>query len=256
MKHNRLWLGVLTLLLLVPQMGRAQALRGYEKSAGYHYVHFGRYAQGAQGEVEPILWRVLEVKGNSAYLYSEYVLTNNRVHPDDNEYIAFGAAWNKTELHRLLNGPYDAQIYVQSDILEPGEATWTVPFVDAAFSEEEQAHLMENEELGRVFLASAEDLNNKEYGLGTQKSRPAYGTPYALENGLFKYQNGTSPYWTRSQSKSFDYGVRCTKVDGKIGYIRCVVMNEGVRPGIYLNIEGVTIESGDGSKEAPFVLAW
>ena len=63
-------------------------LHGYDKKAGYQYVAFGSFPQEADGTVKPILWRVLSADENQAYLLSEYVLFNNRVHPDDQAYIA------------------------------------------------------------------------------------------------------------------------------------------------------------------------
>ena len=65
---------------------------------------------------------------------------------------------------------------------------------------------MSSEELGYLFLASGEDLKNREYGFSSDKTRQGYGTPYALANGLFRYSNGSSPYWTRSQSATKAYG--------------------------------------------------
>jgi hypothetical protein len=50
--------------------------------------------------------------------------------------------------------------------------------------------------------------------------------------------------------------VRCTKVDGSIGYIRCVVMNEGIRPAIRLRLEKGTLPgmAGTGEKDSPFII--
>lgn len=115
--------------------------------------------------------------------------------------------------------------------------------------------LLEDEELGMVFLATAEDLKSREMGFASSKQRKAYGTDYALQNGLFQYQNGSSPYWTRSQSQSFAYGTRCTKVDGDLGYIRCVVMNEGCRPAVRLLLDGLLPTGGDGTMENPYTFA-
>ena len=126
--------------------------------------------------------------------------------------------------------------------------------LDQWFTPEELEHLVSSEELGYLFLASGEDLKNREYGFSSDKTRQGYGTPYALANGLFRYSNGSSPYWTRSQSATKAYGTRCTKVDGKLGYIRCVVMNEGVRPAIRLSLTDLAL-TGSGTLEAPYRLA-
>lgn len=251
-------------LVLLVVMISAQAiaeleLRGFDKKDGYQYISLGEFPQEADGSVKPILWRVLSVDEQQAYLLSEYVLFNNRVHPDDEEYIAFQAAFNQTEMFRLLNGPFEGNpISIEEQrelksIERLGRVHIAeVCFRDQAFTAAEQAMLIEDDELGMVFLAAADDLKNKEYGFSSSKQRQAKGTEYALENGLFRYQNGTSPYWTRSQSVSYKYATRCTKVDGDLGYIRCVVMNEGCRPAVRLSLEGLEPTGGSGTMEDPY----
>lgn len=237
-------------------------LRGYDKKEGYQYVQFGEFPQEADGSVRPILWRVLSADDAQAYLLSEYILFNNRVHPDDKEYIAFNAAFSQTEMFALLNGPFEGEpIPVEEQIkLKSKERLGRVhiaqmSFLQEAFTAAEQAYIVADDELGRVFLASAEDLKNAQMGFSSPKQRQAYGTEYALANGLFQYQNGTSPYWTRSQSVSYAYATRCTKVDGNLGYIRCVVMNEGCRPAIRLSISDLNPVSGSGTMEDPYTFS-
>lgn len=236
------------------------ALRGYDKKQGYQYVHFGEFPQDADGTIHPILWRVLSVDETQAYLLSEYILFNNRVHPDDKEYIAFDAAFNQTEMYALLNGPFEGDPIPkdEQEKLKARERLGRVHIAEICFKEQaftklEQERLVSDEELGMVFLASAEDLKNSEMGFTGSKQRQAWGTEYALVNGLFQYQNGTSPYWTRSQSQSYNYATRCTKVDGSLGYIRCVVMNEGCRPAIRLSLEGLEPLGGTGTMEDPYM---
>lgn len=252
---------LLTLMCLVCSCASADdfSLRGYDKKQGYQYIYFGEFPQDADGTVRPILWRVLSVDETQAYLLSEYILFNNRVHPDDKEYIAFGGAFNQTEMFALLNGPFAGNPIPkeEQDTLKARERLGRVHiaeicFKDQAFTQAEQEMLISDEELGMVFLASADDLKNKGMGFVSSKNRQAWGTEYALENGLFQYQNGTSPYWTRSQSLSYDYGTRCTKVDGNLGYIRCVVMNEGCRPAIRLSLQGLDAVGGNGTKDDPY----
>ncbi len=235
------------------------SIRGYDKKLGYQYIQLGEFPQDADGTVRPILWRVLSVDETQAYLFSEYILFNNRVHPDDKEYIAFGGAFNQTEMFALLNGPFTGNPIAkdEQETLKARERLGRVHiaeicFKDQAFTQAEQDMLIADEELGMVFLAAADDLKNREMGFASSKDRQARGTEYALENGLFQYQNGTSPYWTRSQSLSYDYGTRCTKVDGNLGYIRCVVMNEGCRPAIRLSLEGLAPIGGSGTKDDPY----
>ena len=251
---------LLTFLLLLGTCAFAETqLRGYNKKEGYQYVQLGSFPQDADGTVRPILWRVLSVDDAQAYLLSEYILFNNRVHPDDKEYIAFNAAFKETEMHALLNGPFEGAPISkeEQDELKDRERLGRIhiaetSFKDEAFTKAEQEMLVSDEELGMVFLPTADDLKNRDMGFVSSKDRQAYGTEYAAENGLFVYQNGTSPYWTRSQSQSYAYATRCTKVDGALGYIRCVVMNEGCRPAVRLSLDSIRFESGNGTMEDPY----
>lgn len=262
---RRFFMLALVLVMMLSACAAAQeefSLRGYDKEEGYQYVQLGEFPQDEDGTVRPILWRVLSADDKQAYLLSEYILFNNRIHPDDKEYIAFGAAFNQTEMFMLLNGPFEGEPLPEQEQekLKKHQHLGRIhiaetSFRDQAFTPEEQRMLLEDEALGMVFLAAAEDLKNPEMGFATAKQRKAFGTPYAVQNGLFQYQNGSSPYWTRSQSKSFDYGTRCTKVNGDLGYIRCVVMNEGCRPAVRLLMEGLVPSGGDGTMDNPYTFA-
>ncbi len=252
---------MLALALLFAACAQAEsfALRGYDGKAGYQYVQLGEFPQDADGTARPILWRVLRVQDGEAYLLSEYILFNNRVHPDDKAYIAFDAAFNQTEMFALLNGPFEGDPLPadEQEALKKRERLGRVHiaeicFKDEAFTQAEQTMLITDEALGTVFLASADDLKDASMGFTSSKARQARGTAYALENGLFQYQNGTSPYWTRSQSISYPYATRCTKVDGALGYIRCVVMNEGCRPAVRLSLEGLAPTGGTGTMDDPY----
>ena len=258
------WALLLVMALLMGTHAFAQSetwLRGYDPQAGYQYVHFGVFPQDADGTERPILWRVLNVEQGQAYLLSEYILFNSRIHPDDQAYIAFDAAFCETEMFALLNGPFEGRPLSADEresLRERNHMGYVymaeTSFREQAFTPAEQAMLMEDAERGMVFLPSAEEIKGRENGLASSEQRKAFGTAYALANGLFRYQNGSSPYWTRSQSKSYASAVRCTKVDGDLGYIRCVVMNEGVRPAVLLRVDGLAPTGGDGTMENPFTI--
>ena len=70
-------------------------------------------------------------------------------------------------------------------------------FAQNCFTDDERAMLTPDDTFGLFFLASDADLKNKAYGFTSNESRKAWGTPYALANGLFKYgsqRGGHSPY--------------------------------------------------------------
>lgn len=226
----------LTMLLSLTAAATADGeLRGYDKSAGYVYLTMGEYPQTAEGDIQPILWRVLSVDEEKAFLCSEYILLAHRIHPDDKEWIAFDADLKQTEIWDYMNND----------------------FLPNCFTADEQALILSTEELGSMFLLSREELNDKSLGFGTNKARKAWGTEYALANGLFKYSSKHgkhSPYWTRTQSTTAPYGANCTKAEGNLGYIRVVVADEGCRPACYLDMTQLTVTGGAGTMEDPFTI--
>ncbi len=241
----------LLLCLLLGAAAAAEDLRGYEKENGYVYVTLGRYPQTREGGVLPILWRVLTVDGEKAYLCSEYVLFARPMHPDLREYRdRLKGDFAQTELCHYLN----------------------TDFAQAAFTEEELAMLLPCGNYGRVFLLDASDVTNKAIGMGKETNMKregpglrAWGTEWAIHNNgvqkekqrlyVFQKKYGShSPYWVRNQSTTDGRHARCTKDGGQLGHIEVGRENEGVRPAVYLALDRYAVAGGSGTMEDPFVL--
>ena len=268
----RKWLSLLLALLLPAACAYGDdGIQGYDPDAGYVYVTFGRYFQSIDGgipddgkqtwewhqmsireqkeakksgipydpgelEKDPILWRVLSVEGEEALLMSEYVLFASVLHPRLKEYEQIGADFSQTELSEKLNGP----------------------FTEEAFTAAEQEALIPYENRGKVFLADKDLLKNKEYGFGTNKSRKAWATEYAIRvTGQYQYQpkNGNhSPYWTRTQTVKAPKQAFSTTMAGSIGSLSVTGDDMGVRPMVLLDMQKVAVDGGSGTKEDPFRL--
>lgn len=220
-------------------------IRGWNEKDGYVYLTLGTFPQTKEGERLPILWRVVTVEdGSRAYLLSEYVLEARRIHGDYKEFAnkpthktkpGFDGDFAQTEMAQYLNGA----------------------FVSDNFTDRERGVLTPDETYGLFFLPSADVLKNKAYGFVNNESRKAWGTDYAKENGLFVYRavrGSHSPYWAYTQSTSNAQGARCIKSQGEIGYINVITEDEGMRPACWLDLTKDVILSGEGTKEAPFVL--
>ena len=263
MKSNIIrWVAAAVLVMLAGVACGEGELRGYERSNGYVYVTLGEYMQSIDGgvpeehnntwtwsrnlikdttgmtfEKTPILWRVLTVDDEKAYLASEYVLFASPTHNNVTEYKTIGKDFGNTELSVLLNST----------------------FLNEAFTEEEQSMLLVNDTKGKVFLLTSADVKNKEIGMGSGEGLKAWGTEYAIRvTGLFVYRtcNGShSPYWVMDQSTTDKRHARCTKADGSLGHIVADRENEGARPAVYLDINSYTITGGTGTKTDPYVLA-
>ena len=226
-------------LCLMGGWAAADELRGYEKENGYVYISLGEYPQTADGGVLPILWRVLTVDEEKAYLLSEYILFARTMHTSLKEYRdVLKGDFGQTELCKYLN----------SD------------FAEDAFTAEEMEMLIPCENFGKIFLISREDMKNKEYGLGSTNPGTTSAKKIEADPGVrawgtewAKY-GGCSPWWARSQSTTDARHAICTKDGGQIGHIEVGRDNEGVRPAVYLALNAFEIASGSGSREDPWVI--
>ena len=269
---------IIMILLALACAAAADGLRGYTKEEGYVYLRLGRYPQTADGKVEPILWRVLTVDDEKAYLLSEYILFARTMHTNVKEYRdVIHGDFAQTELCHYLN----------------------TTFAEDAFTEEEMSMLLPCENFGKVFLITRDDMKNKEIGLGSTvkgSTNPkkimenpglrAWGTEWAIKNNGYpeeEYPNpreriigragshisveemrlyvflgkfgACSPYWARSQAVKDGRHATCTKDGGQIGHIEVGRDNEGVRPALYLAEGSYIITSGTGTMDDPYEIA-
>ncbi len=278
MKRLLAWLLLCCLTAACAGMAGAEGeLRGYSKGEGYVYLSFGEYPQTAEGEVLPILWRVLETDEEKAYVLSEYILFARSMHTSLREYRdELKGDFAQTELCHYLN----------------------TEFAEQAFPGGELEMLLPCEDFGKVFLISRDDMKNKNYGLGSTnpgttsqkkiEANPgvrAWGTEWAIRNNgfpedeypdpkarvigragahisqeemrlyVFAARFGScSPWWARTQSTTDERQAVCTKDGGQIGRIEVGRDNEGVRPAVYLALDAFEIAGGAGTKEDPYVI--
>lgn len=274
---RRIAAGIIALLMLFSIAGAEEELRGYDAESGYVYVTMGRYPQTADGEVQPVLWRVLAADQGEALLLSEYILFARCMNADLLAYREeIRGDFGRTDLCEYLNSTF------MEDAFTPGEAEALVPL----------------EGVGKVYIPSSEELKNKDYGLGvTLKDSGnvkkimetpgirAWGTEWAIQNNgydpaeypnvkakiegssrksmplkelrLFVYSSnrgGHSPYWTRTQSTTDARHAGCIKANGGLGHIEVGRDNEGVRPMVTIRTDEFRITGGSGTKEDPYCL--
>ena len=106
----------LTLSALLPSaLADTSVLRGWDKSAGYVYVTLGEYRYEEDGTPAPIRWRVLEVSDGTAYVVSEYVLINHRIHGDDQPWIDSKGDFKITEMYDFLNGEFREEAFTDAE---------------------------------------------------------------------------------------------------------------------------------------------
>ena len=91
---KRAFVFFLAMMLMVAGVAAAEdtQLRGYIKGQGYKFVQFGTYPYDRKGNVEPVLWRVLELQDEKMLLLSEYVIDMQQViFESDKKIIEAGA---------------------------------------------------------------------------------------------------------------------------------------------------------------------
>ena len=202
--------------------------------------------------VEPIKWRVLEIKDNEIKLLSEYIIDNKQFHLStenriiDNDLI-FPNNYDYSDIRAWLNG-YDGSSYNANNYNNKG-------FLNIAFTTNEQSLIDitvlnatndSNNLNDKVYLLSSDDLSNKEYGFNPvlsyeDENRIGTLSDFARTIGCFmvKYSNNLESgfWWLRTRDGRITHSYY-TSEDGSNGYVMTV--NEphvGVRPGITLKLD-------------------
>ena len=222
-------------LMLLPSAAAAEALPlmpySYETGEWTH-VFFGQMPTEADGTAAPVSWRVLSADAKSVLLLSDRILFSAPL--DSQQNVRNG--WEQSELYEYLNGE----------------------FLKTAFSWPERCVLLRQMDRALVSIPEAEDLENLRYGFAVPDARRAVGTPYAVEEGLQVFKDDRmkdSPYWTRSVKDSKEGTYRRVNKEGKWGFLGAWHKGQGVRPVIRVNLDGVTIVSGDGTAVSPYVFS-
>jgi len=217
-------LALLALLSALP--AAAAELRGFSPQEGPAFALFGRYPAQADGQAEPVLWRVLRVADGQALLLSDRVLDVRPAHSGEG-YDGF----ETSTLAAWLNGD----------------------FPQAAFDPAEQAAVLASGV--PVSLPSADLLRDKALGFSGARDRMAAPTAYALSRGVLAYRKGAQAgYWMADKAQSMSGAQRRVLEEGNLGYIRADAENIGVRPLVTLSLQRVSAVSGAGTREEPFAL--
>ena len=193
-------------------------------------IPFGRYPQGANGEIEPLMWRVLAVESGRALLITDKLIDCVRYHETDTK-----VTWETCSLRRWMNNE----------------------FINKAFSSSEQMLIVTvtipNQKSGIFGLKEGNSTSDKIFALSINEAkkyfhndndRMAAPTGYAKKQGCWTRDNYSLPtgektgwWWLRSPG---DIGYDAAYV-GSSGYVlqngADVDRNYGcVRPAFWLNL--------------------
>lgn len=244
-----IWLAILLVLCMTPALAETEELRGYIKGQGYQYVQLGDYPYERDGTEAPVLWRILAVEDGNALLLTEYVV--------DTQQVIFETDKKKIEKRqfRQINSYAESDLYVWMNTVA----------LDTLLDPEDplRGALVEEPGGGKFFILTSEQFLTTAYGFANdrwneQRSRFAKGTPYAVKSRNL-YTEGkydTSPYWASTIKKADDYYMQLVGYNGHLSYGAYTRVNVGLRPSVRLNLSLLTISSGTGTKEDPFVFTF
>lgn len=219
-----------------------RVLRGFDEVTGskfngydgYQFLYFGHYPFTEDGEIGPVLWKVLGIEDGYALLWSNYAI-------DFAQYNAERVAievWKENTIYHTLNEQ----------------------FREAMFTEEELRAVRYSEDLGWLFYLTDFHLRKTYYGFRhwkakPQKPRECYPTPYALalhNSDPEKYQmfEGRVPYFGTDIPR-----LGCRSLIGFDGHTSVSAVDRflGVRPACYVDITMLDHVTGSGTFEDPFM---
>ena len=220
----------------------------------------GSYPQGANGEVKPILWRVLDIVDGYALLLSDKILDAKAYHEED-----IDISWDKCTLNDWLNNDFCnkafktpfadkiiklfsrkkgyTNIHLAGNIavdliIKPQDIILANDTMIAGKNDNcNRVFLLSNEELHMYFDKRKDRTNILDYSLGGEQAT-AYGTEYAIKRGLIVYGNDRRLWWLRSggsapDSAMYVYFNGVVNTSGRSVYDADV----GVRPALWINLK-------------------
>ncbi len=182
---------------------------------------FGRYPQGADGEIEPITWRILQRNADRLLVIAEKGLDCKPYNAD-----RISINWAGCTLRRWLNSE----------------------FYDKAFNEQERKYILQTSIVNDagpktedyIFLLSVGEARSL---IANESELCAKPTEYAVKNGAHSYDDCCC-WWLRSRGIGGD-SAACVAPDGLAGDLGLGVNsdNVAVRPALSVHISPTTPNS-------------
>ena len=220
------------------------SFRGWNKKEKYQYVIMGSYPESAEGEVAPLMWRVLTVneEDNTALLLTELIIDMYPVIWVDDRKDS------QNRNYRRINNIEESDLYV-----------WMNDTMTHTIFPDEYLPCLVGGDRGTIFVLNRKEMCNPNYGFtksvyGEQPTRQCKCTAYAKERGVFVGNNHCSTYWVSDIKGPKHYYMSVVGYNGHISYAGYARQNVGVRPACLLKMDTVHFASGSGTKEDPYII--
>ncbi len=182
---------------------------------------FGRYPQGANGEVEPITWRVLQRNADRLLVIAEQGLDCKPYHKARGLFarlFVFACAWTDCSLRLWLNSE----------------------FYDKAFNKQERKCILKTSVVNNagsntedcIFLLSVDEAERLFADDAARRAKP---TKYAVKNGVYTKGADCCFWWLRSRGNRADHAAGVS-IAGGVYSLGVLVNSDGlaVRPALKL----------------------
>lgn len=255
------------LLLLFSSFALADepSLRGFVKGEGYQYVAFGAYPYSNEGEIAPVVWRVL---GQGTPEDDDLNNADNDIGFNKEKYATGDDLTGSMADAFCLMTEYIIDFTLYHDVADEADgpaldykdtmikAYMNETVLPRLLTSEEQAVLIEMPQRGLLSVPSRKgELFRPDYGFKTEDfgatpRRATEGTPYAYSLGL-KLIKGHSWYWTTDWRAP---GRRWIVGDNGHISVSGLVREGGIRAVCYVHADQLMITGGEGTKESPYHL--
>lgn len=187
-------------------------------------VPFGQYPQGANGEIMPLEWRVLDVQNDRALLLADKLIDCKRYHE---EWV--DVTWETCTLRQWLNSEFISKAF------NSGEQSKIATVTNQNPNNPKYGTTGGNSTQDRVFALSIDEV--KKY-FSSDSAMIAYATLYTKTQGVYVNKDtGGSWWWLRSRGSYHDIAAGVYS-DGGVDFYGDLVgsLDGAARPAFRLNL--------------------
>lgn len=192
----------------------------FQKASVGERVSFGKYPYDKEGNEGPIEWRILDKRGNSLLMITEYGIDVKKMNEARDRTTRLATNWKNCTLRNWLN----------REFLNRAFSNFEKRLIQSTIMPESPAGLPIQDQ---VFLLSYKEAFEKYFP--DDESRCCFPTQYAEKQGAPTSLKKEAAWWLRSSHNS-EGVMQCVVMKGKLG-IYLVETNLCVRPALWVKLD-------------------
>ena len=193
----------------------------FQKASVGDRVSFGKYPYDKDGNEGAIEWRILDKRGNSLLMITEYGIDVKKMDEVRDRAVKFATNWENCTLRNWLNREFLNSAF--SDFEKKLIQITKMPESPAGLPIQDQVFLLSNKEAFEKYFPD-------------NKSRCCFPTQYAAKQGATcDYFTKATFWWLRTQVIP-QTGMQCVLYKGNLGTLRADV-NTCIRPALWVKLD-------------------